>query len=178
MHSFILIFRQFYPGNDIAFFSCYTTNKRPNFTSLVTHERDNIILLVENKLVSDSNVKGHLLLAVPAIVFVYIFFRKIIRVLTNSPHSDVISIFMDTWGTLLSTYSANIYSRPERIMTLTILLLSILVSNFVTALIFDYLLAKPIQTGIDSIKELHEHGIEILVNEEMRPTMSEWMDDL
>jgi hypothetical protein len=145
---------------------------------LVTHERDNIILLVENKLITDINVKFHLVLAVPAILFVYVVFRKIIRFLTKSPNSDVISIFMDTWGTLLSTYSANIYSRPERIMTLTLLLLSLLVSNLVTALTFNYLLAKPVQTGIDTIKELHEQGIEILVNEEMRPTMSEWMHDL
>lgn len=145
---------------------------------MVTHERDNIILLVENRLITDVNVKSHLILAIPAILGIYIVFRKFIRMVTNSPHSDVITIFMDTWGTLLSTYSANIYSRPERIMTLTLLLLSLLISNLVTALTFNYLLAKPVQTGVDTIRDLHEQGIEILVNEELRPTMSEWMDDL
>lgn len=163
---------------DIVFFSSATTNKRLNFTSLIPHEMDNIVVLVENQL-THGNIKLHLILTIPVILFVCIIFRKIFRVITNSPHQDFIHIILDTWGTFLSTYFPySIANRPERILSLTILLLSIITSNLITAITFNYLIARPVQSGINSMKELNALGLDIWVNEELKPTMDQWTEGL
>lgn len=138
-----------------------------------------MVVLVRNEITLDVNIKYNLLASLPAIIIICVFFRKIFRWMSNSPHQDIIHIFMDTWGTFLSTHLAYaIHNRPERVMNITVLLLSILTWNIVTAVTFKYLLAQPLQGGIDTKQELAESGLAILVNDEYMATMDEWTNGL
>lgn len=174
-----MYFSDAYNGCDIIFVSSPTTYKKPGFISLTSHEIDNIVVLVKNNLINDVEIKSQLIFSVPIMLALWTFLRKFFRIITNSPNPSLVRVALDTWGTFLGTNPAiHIKNRPERIMNLSILLLSILTTNLATAIIFNYLLGKQVQYGIDSLKELGDSGMEILISDELEVTMDEWSHNL
>lgn len=63
-------------------------------------------------------------------------------------------------------------------MNISILLLSVLTSRLAAAIIFNYLLANEVEIGIDTMKELYDHSIEIYISEEMEMTRGDWSQNL
>lgn len=106
-------------------------------------------------------------------------FRKIFRKICGSPHQSTIHTALDTLGTFLATNTKFVIrNRPELVMNVGILLLSILTSKFATATVLEYILARRIDSGIDTLHELNEANVSILISDEMELTMDEWAADL
>lgn len=130
---------------------------------------DSIVILVKNKFEAKVNARTQLLFSVPVMLFLWIALRKIFRMNYNSPNQDISRIFIDTWGTFLSSNNSFVIrNRPERIMNYSVNLLSILISNFVTAIMFNYLLTQEMELGIDTFKDLSSLGVEILISDELK----------
>lgn len=168
-----------YNGSDVIFVSRITTNKNPDYTSLRSHEIDNMVILVENSVTLDVHLKSYLILSIPIMLAVWIFFRMAFRFIANEPRRDFWNVIMDTWGCFLSTNTSfTIRNHPEQVMNISILLLSVLTSRLAAAILFNYLLANEVESGIDTMKELYEHNIEIYISEEMEMTMGDWSQNL
>lgn len=124
-------------------------------------------------------VKTHLMLTVPIVLFIWIAFRIMFRVIMNSPRRGIDSVALDTWGIFLATNSSiKVHNRPERVMHANALLLSNLITNIALALLFNYMMALHKQGGLDTLKELGESGMDVLVSDELKLTMDEWTHNL
>lgn len=155
-------------GCDINFFSAnrVTSDKNYPFAFLHAHEIQYVVALVQNQIKLDVHLKTQLVLSVPVMLTLWIVFRKVFRIIHNNPCSSICDTFFDTWGTFLATHcSIRINNRPERIMHLSILLLSVLITNIFTAILFNYLMANELQYGIDSLNGITDHNITLTFNE-------------
>lgn len=127
---------------------------------------ENAHVLVENKVRLDVHIKFQLILSVPVMLAAWTISRMLFRIVTRSPKRSFVDAFFDTWGTFLATNcDIDIRNRSEQIMHLSILLLSILTSNLFTATLFNYFLAKEVQFGVDTVQELVDQKIPVLVND-------------
>lgn len=127
------------------------------------------------------NIESHLylILSIQILCIICAIFRRYFRIITNSPHQKFSDAIMDTLGMFLSTNtSMRIQNRPERIMNISILLLSIIISTLCTGLLLNYMLAKEIDTGIDSHAELGLLSTPIYISDEMKLTMDEWSQNI
>lgn len=169
-------------GCDIIFNSRYSTGKDPLWTSLRPHEVDPIVILIKShaKLVVLSNT--HIVVSLPLMIIICAFVRLIFRVLTKCPQRDLISVVLDTLGMFLSTNTTNtslrVRNRAERILNVSISLLSILTSRLLTIVFMNYIMASEIDTGLDTLKELGQTDQTIFISDEMKLTMDEWSQNI
>lgn len=176
----MLSFRKAYNNCDIIFSSKFTTIKNPVWTSLRPHELESWVILIksENMLNIDSSML-HVVLSIHILWIICAAFRCFFRKFTNSPHHSFGDAIMDTLGMFLSTNNTmRIRNRPERVMNISILLLSIIISRLFTALLLNYMLANEIDSGINSIYELGQSPAPIFISDEMKLTMDEWLQTI
>lgn len=177
-HSFFF-YRSAISGSDIVLVSKITSYKNPNYTNLRSHEIDDVVVLIGNKFTIDVKVKIYLIVSIPIMLIVWTIFRKAFRVYAKTVHSDLSSVIFDTLGTFLATNTSfRIRNLPERIMNASILLLSILTSRLASAFILNYIMAKSIDDGINTMSELSEIDIDIYVSDELLATMDDWSQNL
>lgn len=173
-------FSRIYDECDLILCSKYTTTKFPAWTSLRSHEIDNIVILVKNGGQRKFTNKSSFILVLLLIMLsVCTFLRKLFRTICGSPHRSIIHTALDTFGIFLATNTNfMVRNRPEHVMNLSILLLSILISKFSTATIMTYILAERIDSGIDTLEELSQMNLPIFITDEMVITMDEWSESL
>lgn len=136
---------------------------------------DNWVILIERKQMINVSFKSHLILSIPVIIVLCAFFRKIFRLILRCPHGGIVHVMLDTLGMFLSTNTSFcIRNRAEQVMNVTILFISIITSKWITAVVFNYMMAYDIDAGIDTLEELGKANVPLYISEEMKTTMEEW----
>lgn len=145
------------------------------WSSLSPHEYDDWVIMVKGKTKVKLDIGWDVIFSIPIMLLICAVFRKFFRMITNSPHQGTAHVILDTLGIFLATNTSfRIRNRPERIMNITSLLITILISTLLTAVMFKYMLAREIDGGIETLTELGELNIPILISEDMNATMAEW----
>lgn len=82
-------------------------------------------------------------------------------------------------GVFLSTNSTpRISSRPERVLHMSIVLFSMMLSIFASAIFFGFFLTKDLQSGINTLNELAESKLPVYITEELNQTIENWSQNL
>lgn len=166
---------------EIIFESKYVTpsDRSKPFNSLYAHESDSFVILVQNQFYSDLGMNWPIFLTVPISFIICTIVRKTIRVVTNNPDRDFISIVMIDLGVFLSTNaSPSMANRAERILHISIVLFSMMLSILASAIFFGFFLAKDQSSGIDSLNELAATKLPICITEELNETIENWSQNL
>lgn len=169
-----------YNSSDIVFMArgAFILPNDSLYTFLYMHEVEKCVALVQNKVKLDVHLKTYLIMAVPVMLALWVVFRKAFRVITKNPRTTFIDVILDTWGTFLATScNIRINNRPESILHLNILLLSVLITNIFTAVLFNYLMSKEITYGFETLKELADHNVTITINELLNETNYYWIQN-
>lgn len=69
-------------------------------------------------------------------------------------------------------------SRPERILHMSIVLFSMMLSILASAIFFGFFLAKDQQSGIDTLNKLAASKLPIYITEELNETIDNWSQNL
>lgn len=155
------------------------TDRSKPFNSIYAHESDNFVILVRNQLNYNGGINWPIMLTVPVSFIICTIFRKIIRILTNDPHRDLITIIMVNLGVFLSTNaSPAMRNRPERIFHVTIVIFSMMLSILASAIFFGFFLAKELQSGMNHLNELAASKLRICITEELNQTIDNWSQNL
>lgn len=111
--------------------------------------------------------------------FICALFRKIFRFLNHDQHQDIDRILLDNLGAFISTNATPpLQSRAERILQVTILLASMILTMMVSAVLFGNLLTKNTQGGIDTLKEFADSNLRLFITYELNDTIHIWAQDL
>lgn len=179
--KYCIRFRNAYNGCEIIFESRYVTpsDRSKPFNSIYAHESDNFVILVRNQFNYDLGMNWPILLTVPISFIICTIFRKLIRVLTKDPNRDLMTIIIVNLGVFLSTNSSTtIRNRPERILHMSIVLFSMMLSILASAIFFGFFLAKDQQSGINTLNELAASKLPICITEELNQTIDNWSQNL
>lgn len=63
-------------------------------------------------------------------------------------------------------------------MNITILLISVLTSKWITVIVFNYMMAYQIDAGIDTLSELGDANVPVYISDEMKMTMDQWQANI
>lgn len=106
-------------------------------------------------------------------------FKGFFRTVTNSPNRDIIRIVLDSIGILLGTNaSVFAHNRPERVMNVCLLAISVLTSSLITGVLYNLMLGNWINAGPDTFEELKKLNIPIFISEEMNMIKDEWLPNI
>lgn len=151
----------------------------PDYTNLVSYEIENIVIVVRNHVTSEMPIKTQIICSLPLMIIIWTIFRKIFRTVFRSSNQSWASALFDSFRALIATMSPHhVPSRSEKLMHASVLLLTIITSNLVTAIVFKWLLAEPRQYGADSFKDLYEQRTPIIVSEFLYAMRNEFVPRL
>lgn len=155
------------------------SDMNPAYTNLFSYEIENIVVVVPNHVTSVMPIRLSVILSLPLILVNCVLFRMLFRVLTKSVNRSWADAFFDSFGTLIAAIPPeHIKNRPERVMHGSVLLLTIITTNLVTAIVFEWLLAEPRQFGTDSFEELYQQKTPLMISEFLYTMRHEFLPTL
>lgn len=101
------------------------------------------------------------------------------RIVTNSPHRSITHVILDSIGiTLATNTSYRVHNRPERIMNVFLLIISVLTSRIITIVVYNLMVASSIDSGPDTLQELNDMDIPVYISDDMNAISDGWSDNI
>lgn len=149
------------------------------YSNLFIYEIYDLVLVVKNNVKTEMPIRTQIVLSIPLMLSVCVLCRKFFRELAKSANRSWGESLFDSYAALIATMEpGHVQNRPERVMHGSVLLLTIITTNLVTAILFIWLMATPKQFGADTFKDLSEQKTPILVSKLYKDMSHEFMPRL
>lgn len=156
-------------------------NPKNRFRSLYPHEFDNLVILVQNILYSDTNLRDFYVFisAILSMFVTVVAFSKILRMLSKEPKQDTSRVALDALGSLLATNpKAAVTKLPVGILQFSMIIFSILFGIFASTFLLGLLLAQNTCHNINTLDELAASNLRIFITPELNESIDEWGHNL
>lgn len=129
---------------------------------------DNIVIVVPSRNITDQHeliFRSTIIILWIVAAFVFMLFRKCFQYINRSPKIGMQHLFFDSLSlTIGSNTFIRIQNHPERILNAFISIFSLITSLLFSSYLFQHLTTNESTKNMDTLKELGESQIPLLVN--------------